>query len=64
MLDNISDVTRRQEQIELFTTQLNDGSLFYVIGVAPSTEFGTYQRVFSQVVRSIQLTNGYSNSRY
>jgi hypothetical protein len=64
VLNNISDVTRRQEQIELFTAQLNDGSLFYVIGVAPTTEFGSYQRVFSQVVRSIQLNNGSGNSRY
>ena len=64
VLTNVSDVTRQQEQIELFTTQLTDGSLFYVIGVAPTNEFCTYQRVFNQVVRSIQLNSGYSNSRY
>jgi hypothetical protein len=64
VLGNVSDVTRQQEQIELFTAQLNDGTLFYVIGVAPTNEFGTYQRVFSQVVRSIQLNSGYNNSRY
>jgi hypothetical protein len=64
VLNNVSDVTRRPEQIALFTTQLNDGSLFYVVGVAPSDEFGTYQRVFDQVVRSIQLNDGYRNSRY
>jgi hypothetical protein len=64
VLNNISDVTRRQEQIELFTAQLNDGSLFYVIGVAPTTEFGSYQRIFNQAVRSIQVNDGYSNSRY
>ena len=28
------------------------------------TEFGTYQRVFNQVVRSLQFSNGYSSSRY
>ncbi len=64
VLSNVSDVTRQPEQIELFTTQLADGSLFYVIGVAPTNEFGTYQRVFSQVVRSIQLNDTYRNSRY
>ena len=43
---------------------MNDGSLFYAIGVAPSDEFGTYQRVFNQAVRSIQLNDNYRNSRY
>jgi Zn-dependent protease with chaperone function len=64
VLNNVSDVTRQPEQIELFTAQLTDGTLFYLIGVAPANEFSTYQRVFNQVVRSIQLNSGYSNSRY
>ena len=64
VLNNVSDVTRQPEQIELFTTQLSDGTLFYVIGVAPTNEFSAYQRVFAQVVRSIQLNNAYNNSRY
>jgi hypothetical protein len=64
VLNNVSDVTGRPEQIELFTTQMNDGSLFYVIGVAPSNEFGTYQRAFSEAVRSIQLNDNYRSSRY
>jgi hypothetical protein len=60
----VSDVTGRPEQIELFTTQMNDGSLFYAIGVAPADEFGIYQRVFNDAVRSIQLNDGYRSSRY
>jgi hypothetical protein len=64
VISNVSDVTRQQEQIELFTAQLADGSLFYLIGVSPANEFNTYQRVFNQVVRSIQFNNGYNNSRY
>jgi peptidase M48-like protein len=64
VLNNVSDATGRPEQIALFTTQLNDGSLFYAIGVAPSDEFSTYQRVFSQVIRSIQLNDNYRSSRY
>jgi beta-barrel assembly-enhancing protease len=55
VLTNISDVTRREERIELFTTQLNDGSLFYVLGVAPTEEFSNYSGVFNRVVRSIRL---------
>jgi beta-barrel assembly-enhancing protease len=63
VLNNVSDVTRQPEQIDLFTTQLNDGSLFYVIGVAPNAEFAQYQDVFADAVRSIQLTTGSRNSR-
>ena len=64
VLTNVSDMTGRQEQIELFTTQLSDGTLFYVVGVAPSDEFGTYSRVFNQVIRSLRLNDRYQNSRY
>ncbi len=65
-LSNVSDATGEPERIVLFTTQLNDGSLFYAIGVAPTSEFGTYQSVFTRVIRSVQLNEGYSsrNTRY
>jgi beta-barrel assembly-enhancing protease len=64
VLSNVSDVTGGAEQIELFTTQLNDGGLFYAIGVAPANEFGIYQRAFAQAVRSIQLNDNSRTSRY
>ena len=64
VLANVSEVTGQQEGIALYTTLLADGSLFYVAGVAPSREFSSYQSVFNQVVRSIQLSDGYRNSRY
>jgi Zn-dependent protease with chaperone function len=63
-LTNVSDVTGEQEQIALYTAQLADGSLFYVVGVAPAREFSRYQPVFNQSVRSIQLNDGYRNSRF
>jgi hypothetical protein len=49
-------VTGRTERIELFTTLLSDGTLFYIIGVAPDNEFGAYQQVFSRVAGSIQFS--------
>jgi len=52
---NVSDVTGGQEVIDIFTTQLPDGSLFYVLGVAPREEYNTYTNVFRNVVRSIQF---------
>ena len=62
VLSNVSDATGQEEQLALYTTQLNDGSLFYVIGVAPTSEFSDYQAVFNRSVRSIQL-NDYRSSR-
>ncbi|HKY23275.1 MAG TPA: M48 family metallopeptidase [Vicinamibacterales bacterium] len=64
VLTNMSDVTGDQERIALYTAQLADGSLFYVVGVAPSQEFSRYQGVFNQVVRSIQLNDEVRSSRY
>jgi hypothetical protein len=56
VLSNQSDVTGTAEQIELFTTQMQDGTLFYVIGVAPRESFSEYERVFRKVVGTIQFT--------
>jgi hypothetical protein len=54
-LTNVSDATGRPEQIQLYTTQLGDGSLFYLVGVAPADEFRVYEPVFRKVVSSIQF---------
>jgi hypothetical protein len=64
VLSNVSDVTGEQEQIALYTAQLGDGSLFYVVGVAPAREFSQYQPVFNQSVRSLQLNDEYRNSGF
>jgi beta-barrel assembly-enhancing protease len=54
-LSNVSDVTGRQEVVDLYTAQLSDGQLFYVLGVAPQDEFNVYSNAFRNVVRSIQF---------
>ena len=56
VLSNQSDVTGGPEQIELFTTQMRDGTLFYAIGVAPRDSFSDYERVFRKIVGTIQFT--------
>jgi beta-barrel assembly-enhancing protease len=55
VLRNRSEVTGQDEAIQLVTMQMQDGNLFYSIGVAPSNEFSSYQRVFDRVVGSLQL---------
>jgi beta-barrel assembly-enhancing protease len=56
-LSNVSDVTGRPEIISVFTTMLNNGDLFYIIPVAPQDEYRNYQRVFQNIVRSIQIND-------
>jgi hypothetical protein len=48
-------VTGGPEVIDVYTTQLADGSLFYVLGVAPREDFKLYSGSFRSVVRSIQF---------
>jgi Zn-dependent protease with chaperone function len=55
VLSNVSDVTGGQEVIDVYTTQLSDGSLFYILGVAPREDYNSYSPVFRNVVKSIQL---------
>ena len=55
ILSNISDATGGEERIDVTTSLMSDGSLFYVLGVAPANEFSNYGNTFTKVVRSIQL---------
>jgi hypothetical protein len=64
VLTNVSDATGEQERIALYTTRMNDGSLFFVVGVAPAREFSAYRSIFNRSVQSLQLNDGYRNSRF
>ncbi len=54
-LDNVSEVTGRDEVIQLVTTQMRDGNLLYAVAVAPRDEFNVYQPTFQRVIGSIRL---------
>jgi Zn-dependent protease with chaperone function len=56
-LTNVSDATGQPEVIQLVTTRLNDGTLFYVIAVAPDSDYRAYDGTFTQIVRSIRLND-------
>ena len=56
-LANVSEVTGQPESISLSTTELRDGSLLYVIGVAPRNEVGTYDDTFRKVRQNIQISD-------
>jgi Zn-dependent protease with chaperone function len=54
-LSNRSEITGQPETIQVFTTLMRDGSVFYLIGVAPSDSFRDYQNTFQRIGGSIQL---------
>jgi Zn-dependent protease with chaperone function len=56
ILTNRNEATRQDEMIEVFTTQLRNGNLLYVIGVAPRDEFPSYRNVFERVIASLQVS--------
>jgi hypothetical protein len=56
-LSNVNEVTRRNEVITVYTTRLRNGSLFYMVAVAPRDEYGSYQRVFQSIVRTVELND-------
>ena len=43
--------------ITLSTAELNNGSMLYVIGVAPRSESGRYDDAFKKVRQQIQVTD-------
>ncbi len=56
-LANVSEVTNQPEYISLSTTELNNGSMLYVIGVAPRNEAGTYDSAFKKVRQNLQVSD-------
>jgi Zn-dependent protease with chaperone function len=55
-LANISEATGSRERIMLYTTQMRDGTLFYLLGVAPESEWNAYQPVINRVASSVKFT--------
>jgi hypothetical protein len=54
-LSNVSAVTGERETVNLSTVQLRDGSLLFLIGVAPSDEARAYLNTFGRVRQSVRL---------
>lgn len=52
---NVSEATGGRERIVLYTAQMKDGGLFYMVGVSPEQEFQTYQPVINKVAQSIRF---------
>lgn len=57
LLQNVSDATGQPETIQLVTTRLRDGSLFYLLAVVPDSDARAYDTTFQQIVRSLRLND-------
>jgi hypothetical protein len=49
--------TGGNERVDVHTTLLNNGDMFYVLTVVPEREAGAYSQAFDRVVRSVRLND-------
>jgi hypothetical protein len=54
-----SPITGTRERVTIVTTALGNGQVFYMAAVSPQNEYGTYQRAFNEIMRSLRLNTGY-----
>ena len=56
-LSNTNEATGQPEVVNVVTTQLRNGELLYIIGVAPESEYNNYLSTFQNILRSVQLND-------
>jgi hypothetical protein len=52
-----SPLTGQNENVVVYTTQLRDGNVFYIVTVAPQSDYNSFQRAFRSVLSSVQLND-------
>jgi hypothetical protein len=57
-LSNVSEATGQREAVNVSTVPLQDGSLLFMVGVAPADEARTYLTTFGRVRQSVQIADG------
>ncbi len=57
VLANVSEISGDPEVVDVSTVQLRDGSVLFLIGVAPEAEAGTYRSTFSRVRQALQIAD-------
>ena len=56
-LNNVNEATGEREIVNVVTTQLHNGELFYMIAVSPGNEYNAYQNTFQTILRSLRLND-------
>jgi hypothetical protein len=64
VLATVSEATGEPERVEVFTTLLRDGTLFYVMAISPRNCALDYAGTFRRVVGSIEIMDGDRSVRY
>jgi Zn-dependent protease with chaperone function len=57
VLQGRSPVTNRNEVTTIYTTQLRNGNLFYIVTVAPQNEASNYDYAFRNMIRSLRIND-------
>jgi hypothetical protein len=57
LLSNVSEVTGETEAVNLSTVPLQDGSILFMIGVAPEQDAREYMNIFNRVRQTMQLAD-------
>jgi len=57
VLSGRSPVTNRNEVATVYTTQLSNGSLLYIVTVTPENESSSYNTAFRNMIRSVRLND-------
>jgi hypothetical protein len=58
VLSTVSEASGEPERIEIFTTLLRDGTLFYVLTVAPRDAVAQYASTFRRIIGSLRIDDG------
>ena len=56
-LSNVSEVTGESEAVNVSTVQLRDGSVLFLIGVAPAQQAQTYLTTFNRIRQNVQIAD-------
>jgi len=56
-LNNVSEITRKPENVTIYTTMLRNGDLFYLVAVAPQDQYQTYESTFLGILGTIDLND-------
>jgi Zn-dependent protease with chaperone function len=56
-LSNTNEATGRPEIISVYTTQLRNGQLFYIIAVAPQNQLSSFQGAFRNILSSVRIND-------
>jgi len=54
-LSGRSSITNREEKVSIYTTQMRDGRVFFMMTVAPESDAFQYENTFRNIVSSIRL---------